>query len=172
MSAQERWLPVLGAEGRYEVSDLGRVRSLLGRTPRLLKPTLGTHGYKTVNIYSGGRARRRRSVHQLVAEAFIGPHQPNTDVRHLNGVKADCRAVNLAYGTRSQNMLDAVEHGQCVNANKTHCGVCGTPYDAANTYRRPDGGRECRRCARRRNAEYEARRGPRKRIRRRKAVAS
>lgn len=170
MSTSERWAPVADAEGRYEVSDLGRVRSLVGRNPRILKLSLGTHGYLTVLVY-GHTRRQRRPVHQLVAEAFIGPRAKGVDVRHLNGIKTDCRAVNLAYGSRSQNMLDAVQHGACVNANKTHCSVCGTPYDAANTYRRPDGGRECRRCARRRNAEYEARTGPRKRVRRKKAVA-
>ncbi|MFF8482316.1 NUMOD4 motif-containing HNH endonuclease [Streptomyces antibioticus] len=171
MSGPEEWRPVVGAEGRYEVSSLGRIRSLCRRSPRLLKLYPNTNGYPVVSVYGAGERKRLRSVHQLVAEAFIGPHPPNTDVRHLNGIKADCRAVNLAYGTRSQNMLDAVQHGACVNANKTHCGVCGTAYDAANTYRRPDGGRECRRCARRRNAEYEARRGPRKRVRTKKAVA-
>lgn len=168
---REEWRPVVGAEGRYEVSDEGRIRSLLGRTPRLLKLTEGSNGYQTVNVYGASQPRRLRSVHQLVAEAFIGPHPPDTDVRHLNGIKADCRAVNLAYGTRSQNMLDAVLHGANVNASKTHCSVCGSPYDTANTYRRPDGGRECRRCSRRRKAEYEARTGPRKRVRRKKAVA-
>lgn len=171
MTAGERWAPVAGADGRYEVSDQGRVRSLLGRSPRVLRLNPNSNGYLTVNIYSGSQPRRRRSVHQLVAEAFIGPHPPDTDVRHLNGIKTDCRAVNLAYGTRSQNMLDAVQHGACVNANKTHCGTCGLPYDAANTYVRPDGWRQCRACARRRNAEYEVRRGPRKRVRTRKAAA-
>ncbi|MFI8351335.1 NUMOD4 motif-containing HNH endonuclease [Streptomyces sp. NPDC085596] len=171
MTEQETWRPVLGCEGRYEVSNLGRVRSLLRSTPRLLKPTANTNGYLVVYVYGSGERRRNRSVHQLVAEAFIGPHPPETDVRHLDGNKLDCRAVNLAYGTRSQNMLDLVEHGGCVNANKTHCSVCGTAYDAANTYRRPDGGRECRCCARRRRAEHEARVGPRKRVRKRKAVA-
>jgi hypothetical protein len=170
MTESEEWRSVTGAEGRYEVSSLGRVRSLLRKTPQILKPSKGTHGYMTLYIYTGGK-RRLRSVHQLVAEAFIGPRSEGVDVRHLNGVKADCRAANLAFGSRSQNMLDAVTHGQNVNAAKTHCGVCGNPYDAANTYRRPDGGRECRRCARRRNAEYEARTGPRKRARRKKAVA-
>jgi hypothetical protein len=172
MNEQENWRPVAGCEGGYEVSDLGRVRSLIWRSPRILKPTLNSNGYQFVNVYGSGERRRNRSVHQLVAEAFIGPHPPDTDVRHLNGVKTDCRATNLAYGSRSQNMLDLVEHGGCVNANKTHCGVCGTPYDAANTYRRPDGGRECRRCARRRRAEHEARTGPRKRVRRKKAVTA
>lgn len=171
MIEEERWLPVVGTEGRYEVSSLGRVRSLLKRSPLILVARSGTHGYLTVNIYPAGQRRRLRSVHQLVAEAFIGPRPVNTDVRHLNGIKSDCRAANLAYGTRSENMLDAVGHGQNVNSQKTHCGVCGTPYDTANTYRRPDGGRECRRCARRRNAEYEARTGPRKRVRRKKVVA-
>jgi hypothetical protein len=170
MKETECWLPVVGAEGRYEVSNLGRVRSLLRKAPQVLKPSTGTHGYLTLYIYVDGR-RRMRSVHQLVAEAFIGPRPDGVDVRHLNGVKADCRAANLAFGSRSQNMLDAVGHGQNVNSQKTHCGVCGTPYDAANTYRRPDGGRECRRCARRRRAEHEARTGPRKRVRHKKAVA-
>ena len=127
MTAVERWAPVLGAEGRYEVSDLGRVRSLLGRSPRILKPSVGTNRYLSVNIYDGSQPRRRRTIHQLVAEAFLGAHPTEADVRHLNGIKSDCRAVNLAYGTRSENMLDLVEHGGCVNANKTQCSVCGTP---------------------------------------------
>lgn len=170
MSESERWAPVVGAEGRYEVSDLGHVRSLLRKTPQVLKPSTNSNGYLTLYVYAGGK-RRLRSVHQLVAEAFVGPRPNGIDVRHLNGVKTDCRAANLAFGSRSRNMLDAVDHGQNVNAAKTHCGVCGNAYDAANTYRRPDGGRECRRCARRRNAEYEARRGPRKRNRRKKETA-
>ena len=132
MTAGEVWRPVVGAEGRYEVSSLGRVRSLLRKVPQVLKPTVGTHGYMTLYIYADGK-RRLRSVHQLVAEAFIGPRPDGVDVRHLNGVKSDCRAVNLAFGSRSQNMLDAVEHRQNVNSQKTHCGVCDTPYDAANT---------------------------------------
>ena len=169
MTQAEDWRPVAAAEGRYEVSNLGRVRSLLRKTPQILKPSTSAHGYSTLYIYVVGK-RRLRSVHQLVAEAFIGPRPEGVDVRHLNGVKADCRAVNLAFGSRSQNMLDAVAHGQNVNAAKTHCGVCGTPYDAANTYHRPDGGRECRRCARRRRAEHEARTGPRKRVRRKEVA--
>lgn len=170
MTESEEWRPVAGAEGRYEVSSLGHVRSLLRGAPRMLKPSVSTHGYLSLYIYTEGK-RRLRSVHQLVAEAFIGPRPKGVDVRHLNGEKADCRAVNLAFGSRSQNMLDAVSHGQNVNAAKTHCGVCGNPYDAANTYLRPDGGRECRRCARRRNTEYEARTGPRKRVRKKEVVA-
>lgn len=151
----EEWRDIAGAEGKYQVSDQGRVRSLQ-RYRKILIPQISKHGYPRVSIYFCDGSRKLRPIHALVAQAFIGPRPPGLDVRHKNDVKTDCRAVNLEYGTRSQNMLDAVKNGRVVNSNKTECGVCGTPYDSLNTYVRPDGGRECRTCAARRRAVYEA----------------
>lgn len=138
----EQWLPVPGFEGAYEVSDQGRVRSL--PRPRakgdVIKADISTTGYPYVTLTYRGHRRKRR-VHQLVAEAFIGPRSPDMEVRHLDGDRLNPRLTNLAYGTSSQNKLDAVRHGTHHNAAKTHCPK-GHPYDHID----PRGARRCRRC--------------------------
>lgn len=54
----------------------------------------------------------RKYTHCLVAEAFLGPRPPGNDVRHKNDNGLDNRAVNLEYGSRSQNMLDVWRTGK------------------------------------------------------------
>jgi hypothetical protein len=110
----ERWLPVVGYEGLYEVSDLGRVRSLRHwtragmRGGRVLIQHLDGRGhYLFVGLCRNGRAKSSQ-VHTLAAAAFIGPCPPGQEVRHGPGGKLDNRAANLSYGTRSENMLDCV----------------------------------------------------------------
>lgn len=117
----ERWLPVVGWPG-YEVSDLGRVRSvdrivtgcdgkvqhLRGRVLRQVGP--GANGYFTVGLSRGG-IEKTRLVHQLVAAAFIGPCPPGQEVRHGPNGKLDNRASELCYGTRKENFQDRVRDG-------------------------------------------------------------
>lgn len=123
----ERWLPVSGFEGLYEVSDLGRVRSLdrgivvemwYGTTVRhypgrILKPNvgIGTRGYPKVGL-SRNSEHTGRLVHQLVMEAFCGPCPPGMEVLHGPGGKLDARLSNLRYGTRSENIRDRTRDGQ------------------------------------------------------------
>jgi hypothetical protein len=68
-------------------------------------------------------------------------------VRHLDGDMLNNWAANLRYGTRSENVFDAVAHGTQREARKTHC-PRGHPYDAANTAFKTTGGRVCRQCKR------------------------
>lgn len=115
----ERWLPVPGYEGLYEVSDMGQVRSL-GRTATLvdgrtrkkfghiLKPT--KRRYWCVCL-SAVRPRKFATVHSLVLAAFVGPRPEGQVGRHLDDNRDDNRLVNLAYGTQSDNMLDSVRNG-------------------------------------------------------------
>lgn len=121
----ELWKPVPGFEASYEVSDLGRVRSLPRKVKRhdgftqsypgkVLAQTIGTHGYPAVALCFGGKRGRTTTVHSIVAEAFIGPRPYGLHIRHLNGDQADPRLCNLVYGTRSENQRDRVLHG-------THC---------------------------------------------------
>lgn len=98
----EIWKPVVGHPG-YEVSNVGRVRSLL--TCCILRPALN-RGYPAVCLRG-----KTRKVHALVAEAFIGPRPEGQEVRHYNGDKRDARKRNLRYGTRAQNRADARRHG-------------------------------------------------------------
>lgn len=107
------WLPT-GYDG-YFVSDSGHVWGP-GRNGRgcLMHPTPGNrYGHLEVSIKINGR-RIHEYVHRLVAEAFIpNPHNYPL-VRHLNDDPTDNRVENLAWGTQSDNMQDAIEHGTFV----------------------------------------------------------
>lgn len=128
----EVWKPVVGYEGRYEVSDLGRVRSLdrvVNGAPgkgTYLKPGVvlrhGTHrqGYHLVSLHDG-TGRRTHKVHRLVALAFLGPAPDGSEACHNNSDPSDNRALNLRWDTRSGNMLDAVALGRNPSSAKTHC---------------------------------------------------
>lgn len=118
----EEWRPVPGYEGLYDVSSLGRVRSIgrkIGHNipgytrvlkSRILKPTLASHGYLTVKLHCE-RKGLTKTVHSIVAEAFIGPRPDGLDVCHNNGNRCDNRACNLRYDTRKNNFQDALLHG-------------------------------------------------------------
>lgn len=121
----ERWLPVVGFEGLYEVSDMGNVRSVkrqvrvVGRwgseevrtySSRKLKTHKAPSGYVRVVLSASGRLTTR-TVHSLVAEAFLGPVPEGQEVRHKNGRANQNRLSNLVYGTRSQNREDSRRHG-------------------------------------------------------------
>ena len=155
-SIEEVWRPALGYEHGYEVSSLGRVRSIprvvvgsdgkrrqLGSV--LLKQRPIWSGYLHVSLWKNG-IPKRKSVHRLVLEAFVGPNPVDMEACHNNGEKTDNRIANLRWDTKSANARDKVRHGGSHEANKTHC-VHGHPFDVENTYLRPDGrGRVCKRC--------------------------
>lgn len=123
MSRTEAWRPVVGYEGSYEVSNLGRVRSLdrVAWTKackrrcgffRTLKGRIlelhpdGKAGYLRVSLGKG----THRSVHALVAEAFVSARPKGAQIRHLNCDLTDNRAVNLAYGNASDNAHDVARN--------------------------------------------------------------
>ena len=118
----EQWRDIEGYVGLYQVSDLGRVRSLDRVVPgprgamkrlkggiRKLNPNKRT-GYLAVNLCREGN-QRRLLVHQLVASAWIGPCTDGQQVCHGPGGIADNSVSNLSYGTRSENMLDCRRDG-------------------------------------------------------------
>lgn len=144
--------PVQGYEGRYEVSDQGQIISLLGLKERVLKHHSG-NTWRTrhcrVGLHDGGgrSTQKTRLVHQLVAEVFLPPKPfDGAEIRHKNGDHLDNRAVNLEWGTRSENTSDQVTHGVHNNARKTHC-KHGHEFTEENTIRRSSG-RQCRECLR------------------------
>jgi len=121
---QEVWRPVVGWEGLYEVSDVGRVRSTARTVSRLFNGTIGVqkfpsrvrklhqHGrYLTVRLHGQGRKPQTYSVHTLVAEAFLGSRPQGHDICH--GPKGSlCNEVsNLRYGTRAENLKDRDRDG-------------------------------------------------------------
>lgn len=104
----EIWKPIPGYEGRYEVSNMGRVKSfardLQGRS---LRPGVASTGYPSVVLGRGNT----QNVHVLAALAFIGPCPAGCEVRHIDGRRANPRADNLQYGTRRENIEDSRKHG-------------------------------------------------------------
>lgn len=122
----ERWKAVVGFEGLYEVSDLGRVRSIDRRVlakassyrpahwrsykGKLLSPGAFTkQGHLSLPL---GHGTHGMPVHQLVLAAFVGPCPGGQEPLHRNGVANDNRLSNLHYGTRSENNKDIVFHGR------------------------------------------------------------
>lgn len=159
-STPERWLPVVGWEGLYEVSDLGRVRSLPRKHTRgrIRKLQIGKNGYWSVAL-SLNEIRKTYTLHRLMAEAFLGPRPEGQEVRHLDDNRLNCNLSNLAYGTRTENNLDRVRNGIHPNTVKTHCPY-GHEYTPENTYRSPKypERRWCKACLLRRNRATRARR--------------
>lgn len=106
----EEWRDVVGYEGRYQVSSMGRVKSLerkdcLGRIQkeRILKPGVNCGGYLKVGLRAGGKTRMFL-VHRLVCQAFHENPDNKPQVNHLNEDKTDNRACNLEWCTRRENM--------------------------------------------------------------------
>ena len=115
----EQWRDIDGFEGLYEVSDLGRVRSLDREVERLTRwGGLTLYRYKghvlrlqrCSNKYYFVRLGKGRShlVHRLVAAAFI-PGDTNLQVNHKNGIRNDNRAENLEWVTCSENHFHSYE---------------------------------------------------------------
>ena len=160
--SDENWLPIVGYEGYYEVSDRGSVRSVErtvtqqsrwgGWTSRtypsqLIRPQRRPDGRLVVSLSRDNR-KRTRLIHILVLEAFICPRPQGMEGCHNNDVFTDNRIGNLRWDTRSANERDKVRNGKHHHAKKTRC-KRGHEFNAANTrIRKSDGGRECRSCER------------------------
>jgi len=160
----EIWRPVVGYDGLYEVSNMGRVKSLPRERPgrptrrgeRLLKPRVRRHGYLSVRLYDSPKSSQNLTIHRLVLSAFMGPCPHGHEGCHRDGDPQNNRAENLYWGTRSQNMLDVTRHGRNHHAQKTAC-KNGHPFTEANTRIATNGQRACRACQREHQRDYMSR---------------
>lgn len=111
--SQEEWRPVTIDDGmwsrRYEVSNLGRVRTIerivRGRlcVVKIMAQRPNNDGYMRVEFSVNGK-RNFAKVHSLVADAFVGTRGPGMTVNHINGDKTDNTARNLEYLSRADNI--------------------------------------------------------------------
>ena len=164
--ARKRWLPVVGYESYYEVSDQGRIRSLdreieWNETTRVLcgavlSGTRSTIGHRQVRLSMRGKAKTLK-VHRLVLEAFVGPCPMGMEGCHGNDIPDDNRLENLRWDTRSGNALDRVRNGKHHWARRTHCHN-GHELSGDNIRLGGHGERICIQCKRLRNRQDRERR--------------
>jgi hypothetical protein len=94
----------------YFVNHRGEVFSEARTKLRRMKPSIDSAGYPSVELHHEGKSRRR-SVHRIVLEAFIGPCPDGHEARHIDGNKRNNRLWNLAWGTPAENAADRIRHG-------------------------------------------------------------
>ncbi len=118
----EEWLDVAGYEGKYQVSNFGRVRGV----DRLIKSSRGGfqkltgkvlsqseiwNGYMTISLYGNGK-EKRLLVHRLVAIAFIPNPENKATVNHIDSDRKNNRLDNLQWTTYSENTKHGFEFGK------------------------------------------------------------
>ena len=101
----EEWRDIDGYEGKYQVSNLGRVRSKY----KILKPN-NVKGYLYVYLRKNNKSKALK-VHRLVAEAFLVNEKNKPQVNHIDGNKENNNVNNLEWCTNKENMNHAVRNG-------------------------------------------------------------
>lgn len=107
----EQWKVIPNLNGNYEASNTGRIRRAkpgCGTRPGLVMKKSISRGYERVALSVLGD-QFSRSVHRLVAEAFIGEIPGDMEINHKNGIKHDNRVENLEICTKSYNVVHAHE---------------------------------------------------------------
>lgn len=137
----EQWRDIAGYEGLYQVSDLGRVKSLpfmqravskRGKEywrqtkERILHQGLQNSGYMLVFLWKGDK-QKACTVHRLVAKAFL-PTSTKRTVNHIDGNKRNNALVNLEWVSYTDNHLHAVELGLNLQAVRVQCPVTGAIF--------------------------------------------
>ena len=127
----ENWKEIIGYEGDYLISDLGRVRSLRGGSPKDLRGKCNPKGYYSVGLKGEDDKVKYHRIHRLVAIHFIGePDDYNRrSVNHKNMDKSDNRLINLEWVTHSENQCH-----QYLNRSTT------SKYPGVNWNTHPRGG--------------------------------
>ncbi len=106
----EEWKAVPGTKDKIEVSNMGRVRSLLRGEPYILKTQADPKGYLRLRV-TIERKRLSFKVHRIVAQAFIDNPNNLPQVNHIDGNKSNNKASNLEWSANRDNALHAIKNG-------------------------------------------------------------
>lgn len=111
---KEIWKDIEIYEGRYQVSNIGRVKSLKNDKYRILNPSIWDSpkgGYCVVVLYDKELKTKKFRVHRLVAKAFLKANTDLPQVNHIDGVKTNNRVENLEFCTQKENVRHAFALG-------------------------------------------------------------
>lgn len=111
---KEIWKDIDGYKD-YQVSNMGRLKSLKFNRETILKQGVQNCGYRNIQLYND-RVRKGLLVHRLVAIAFVPNPENKAQVNHINGIKTDNNSNNLEWCTASYNL----EHAKKEKLNKCH----------------------------------------------------
>lgn len=109
---QEIWKDIEGTDGKYQVSNLGRVKSIQGKREGFIKPEINIGGYLTVHLRVNHK-NLNRVVHRLMMKAFIPNPENKPFVNHKDGNKLNNSFENLEWCTASENRKHAYDTGLC-----------------------------------------------------------
>lgn len=109
----ERWVDIKGYENRYQISNLGRIKSLQRETrnrngkyiieEKIMKPMVARNGYLIACLWKNNK-QRKFVVHRLVAQAFLGNPQNYKEINHIDEDKTNNRVENLEWCSHKYNM--------------------------------------------------------------------
>ena len=132
---EEVWKPIKDYEGLYEVSNLGRVKTLNYRGTgkgKILKNIECSNGYLTVGLTKNGK-RKLFTVHRLVAEAFIPNPEGKPCIDHINTIKNDNRIENLRWVTHEENSNNSLTKKKMSENHKEQTGENNHMYGKHHT---------------------------------------
>lgn len=119
---KEIWKDIKDYEGMYQVSNLGRVRSLNyhhTKQVKLLSLCVNYKGYLKAHLCKNNKGKKA-SVHRLVAEAFIPNIENLPQVNHIDGNKLNNCVTNLEWCTQEHNIQHAYKNGLIKHQKGVH----------------------------------------------------